>query len=124
MAVKNLLSLILVIQVFTVQAQKLEPRSDCTYQIETTVVNNKTVITRQTEKCVEEPGIEIPKLKIGDVVRSNQLLRHPVIDIDFYYKQTKCRWFAQAHTVQKDLVQFQGIACEVQPNVWRIVDKF
>jgi hypothetical protein len=107
-----------------VQAQKLEPRSDCTYQIETTVINNKTVITRQTEKCVEEPGIEIPKLKIGDVVRSNQLLRHPVIDIDFYYKQTKCRWFAQTHTVQKDLVQFQGIACEVQSNVWRIVDKF
>lgn len=124
MAIKNFLSLIFVVYATSAQSQKLEPRSDCIYHSESTVLNNRTVITKQTEKCVEEPGVEVPQLKIGDLVRSNQLLKHPVIDKDFNYKQTKCRWFAQAHSVQKDLVQYQGIACEVQPNVWRIIDKF
>lgn len=124
MAIKNLLPLIAVMATTAAYGQKLEPRSDCTYQNETTVINNATVTTRQTERCVEEPGVDVARLRIGDVVRSNQLLQHPVIKIDFHYRGVNCRWFAQALSTQKDLVQYQGIACEVQPNVWRIIDKF
>ena len=124
MATKNLLSVIVALSAVTAQAQRLEPRSECTYESETTVQNHSTVNTRQTERCVEEPGVDVPKLHIGDIVRGTQLLVHPVIHNDFYYKQTKCRWFAQADTAYKDLVQYQGIACEIQPNVWRIIDKF
>lgn len=124
MAIKNLLPLIAVCVSANAWSQKLEPRSDCTYQTETTVNNQGQVTTKQVERCVEEPGIDVPKLKIGDIVRNNQLLQHPVIKIDFYYRGVKCRWFAQANSTQNDLVQYQGIACEVQPNVWRIIDKF
>ncbi len=124
MAVKNLLPLIAFVTVTSAWSQKLEPRSDCTYESETTVNNRGSVTTRQTERCVEEPGVDVPRLRIGDIVRSNQLLQHPVIKIDFYYRGINCRWFAQAQTANSDLVQYQGIACEVQPNVWRIIDKF
>lgn len=124
MAIKNLLPLIVLAVATGAQAQRLEPRSECTYESETTVRNHRDTTTRQTERCVEEPGVDVPKLHIGDIVRGNQLLVHPVIHNDFYYKQTKCRWFAQADTARKDLVQYQGIACEIQPNVWRIIDKF
>ena len=58
MAIKNLLPLIAVMATTAAYGQKLEPRSDCTYQNETTVVNNATVTTRQTERCVEEPGVD------------------------------------------------------------------
>lgn len=124
MATKNLLPLVITVLCAHSWAQKLEPRSECTFHSQSTVTSQGTITTTQIERCVEEPGVEIAKLRIGDTVRASQLPKHPVIDIDFYYRQTKCRWFAQAQSVQKDLVQYQGIACLIQPNVWRIIDKF
>ena len=126
MATKNLLPLILVVGLNSAyaQTQTLEPRFECWYERMTTLDNSKFSSTRETEKCVEEPGVEVPKFHIGDLVRGQHLLIHPVIKQDFYYKGAKCRWFSQADTARKDLVHYQGIACEIQPNAWKVIDKF
>jgi hypothetical protein len=124
MATKNLLPLMLLCCWLNSHSQSLKPRSECLYEQEIVVNDGNSTTVRQKEKCVEEPEVNVSKLQIGNIVRGNQLLIHPVIKSDFVYKQTKCRWFAQADTAQKDLVQYQGIACEIQPNVWRIIDKF
>lgn len=124
MAIKNLLPLSLLVCTLAVSAQRLEGRSECRYEQRTETLPNGRVQNYAKEVCVEEPAVEIQRLQIGNVVRIGQLKPHPVITQEFAYKQTRCRWFAETDTSQRDLVQYQGIACEVQPNVWRVIDKF
>lgn len=120
MAIKNLLPLIVVC---SVQAQVLPEIHECTY--ERTIEQNGTLVrSTQKERCVEDSQKEIRPVRIGDVIRINQVNPHPVIRNDFVYQRTRCRWFAELNAAQRDLVQFQGIICEVQPNVWRVIDKF
>ncbi len=120
MAIKNLLPLILVC---SAQAQVLPEVHECTY--ERVIEQNGTLVRSiHRERCIEDSRREIRPVQIGSIIRSNQVSSHPVIRNDFYYQGTRCRWFAELNAAQRDLVQFQGIMCEVQPNVWRIVDKF
>ena len=107
-----------------VSAQTLDGRTECRYEVQTDKTASGTIRSHTRETCVEEPAVEIKQLKIGDVVRAGQLAQHPVIKQDFAYQNTRCRWFVESNSAQRDLVQYQGIACQVQPNVWRIVDKF
>ena len=109
--------------VFSAQAQVLPEVHQCTY--ERVVERNGTLVRSvQREHCVEDSQREIKPVRIGDVVRLSQVNSHPVIKNDFFYQKTKCRWFAEVNSAQRDLVQFQGIVCEIQPNVWRVIDKF
>jgi hypothetical protein len=120
MAIKNLLPLIVF---FSAQAQVLPEIHECTY--ERIIEKNGTLVRSiQRERCVEDSQREIRPVRIGDVIRSNQVNPHPIIRNDFFYQQTRCRWFAELNAAQRDLVQFQGIMCEVQSNVWRVIDKF
>ena len=66
---------------------------------------------------VEEPGVELKQVRIGELVREAHLSPHPVVRNEFVYMNARCRWF-------RDMIQFQVIACQVQPNVWQVVDKF
>jgi hypothetical protein len=105
-------------------AETLPEIAQCRYENQIERLPNGTTKTYQKEVCTEESSITIQTVRIGQLVRLNQLRPHPVIQNEFAYKQNRCRWFSEASTAQKDLVQFQGIACEVQPNVWKVVDKF
>jgi hypothetical protein len=105
-------------------AETLPEFAQCRYENQTERLSNGTVKTYQKEVCMEEPSVTVQTVRLGQLVRLNQLRPHPVIQNEFAYKQSRCRWFSEASTSQKDLVQFQGIACEVQPNVWKVIDKF
>jgi hypothetical protein len=105
-------------------AETLPEITQCRYENQVERLPNGTTKTYQKEVCMEESSITVQTVKIGQMVRLNQLRPHPVIQTEFIYKQSRCRWFSEASTAQKDLVQYQGIACEIQPNVWRVVDKF
>lgn len=127
MAVKNalLLGFILVVVLgSTVDAQTLEGRTECRYERNTEQSANGSISTYQREQCVEEPGQTVRQVRIGDLVRQSWVKEHPVIKQDFAYRGNRCRWFLESGTAQRDLVQYQGIICEVQPNAWRVIDKF
>lgn len=105
-------------------AQVLPEHVECRYERETQKKVNGRITSVQRETCIEEPEVVVNKFRVGDIVREAKLPPHPVIRNDFAYKQSRCRWFVETDTAQRDLVQYQGIACEVQPNVWRVIDKF
>ena len=127
MAVKNLLLLAVIIGVMlasTVEAQTLEGRAECNYEVQTEKFPNGKLHTYQKERCVEEPGQTVRTVRIGDLVRETWVTKHPVIKDYFGYRGNRCRWFLESDSAQKDLVQYQGIICEVQSNAWRVIDKF
>ena len=127
MAIKNALLLGFVLVVIlgsTVDAQTLEGRTECRYERNTEQNANGSTSTYQRERCVEEPGQTVRQVHIGDLIRVSWVQEHSVIKQDFAYRGNRCRWFLESGTAERDLVQYQGIICEVQPNAWRVIDKF
>jgi len=127
MAIKNALLLVFIVVAClasTVDAQTLEGRTECRYERNTEQTANGSISTYQRERCVEEPGQTVRQVRIGDLVRESWVREHPVIKQDFAYRGNRCRWFLESGTAKRDLVQYQGIICEVQPNAWRVIDKF
>jgi len=126
MAIKDLLLLVAIVCATlapTVDAQTLEGRTECRYE-SGTERTDRGIVDYQRERCVEEPGQTVRQVRIGDLVRESWVRQHPVIKQDFAYRGNRCRWFLESGTAQRDLVQYQGIICEVQPNAWRVIDKF
>jgi len=97
----------------TVLPERFEER----FETKTIRHSNGRDETYQQSIAVEEPGVELKQVRIGDIVRAGHLNPHPVIDKEFTYMQSRCRWF-------RDLIQYQVIACQLQPNVWQVIDKF
>lgn len=87
---------------------------------------NSQVRARIEETCVEQSAIRVRSVQIGDVVRDTEVGVHPVITQNFMYKANTCRWFFEPGVSRNngDLVAGQGIICQVQPLVWRVIDKF
>ena len=106
------------------QAEIVPGYADCKYRAVTTDVGGQTVLAEQSNTCIEEPPVEIKKVKIGDLVRLEHIQQHPVIRQPFIYRETQCRWFIEPGTSGRDLVTYQGIVCQVHPTVWRVIDKF
>lgn len=122
---KSIVPLILVINLCnTARAETLEGRTECNYEVQTEKFPNGKLHTYQKERCIEEPGQTVRTVRIGDLVRESWVTKHPIIKDYFGYRGNRCRWFLESDSAQKDLVQYQGIICEVQPNAWRVVDKF
>ena len=127
MAIKDLLLVIFIAGIIlgsTAEAETLEGRSECNYEVQTEKFSDGKLRTYQKERCVEEPGQTVRQVLIGQLVRETWVNRHPVVTQYFDYRGNRCRWFLESGAAQKDLVQYQGIICEVQPNAWRVIDKF
>ena len=123
--IKSIIPLVFVIGLWhTAEAETLEGRSECNYEVRTEKFPNGKLHTYQKERCVEEPGQTVHTVQIGDLVRETWVTVHPIIKDYFGYRNNRCRWFVESNMAQKDLVQYQGIICEVQPNAWRVIDKF
>lgn len=127
MAIKNSMFLISIIGLMLTSmavAETLEGRSECNYEVQTEKFSDGKLQTYQKERCVEEPGQTVHSFRVGDLIRETWASQHPVVKDYFRYRGNKCRWFLESATAQRDLVQYQGIICEVQPNAWRVIDKF
>lgn len=129
MAIKDALLLVFIIIIVLLatkeaDSQTLKGRTECRYETETAKSDQGIINYRQRERCVEEPGQTVRQVRIGDLVRASWVRPHPVVKQDFAYRGNRCRWFLESGTAQRDLVQYQGIICEVQPNAWRVIDKF
>jgi hypothetical protein len=98
---------------FTPQA--LPERFEERFESRTTAMPNGQIETYRKSVRVEEPGIELKQVRLGEIVREEHLL--PIKLPNLTYNQMTCRWF-------KDVAQFTVIACRIQTNVWQVVDKF
>lgn len=95
--------------------QTLPERFEERFESRTTAMPNGQIESYRKSVRVEEPGIELKQVRLGEIVREEHLL--PIKLPALTYNQTHCRWF-------KDVAQFTVIACQLQTNVWQVVDKF
>lgn len=116
--------LILAMVATSAQAEIVPGYADCKYRATMKNVAGHEVLAEQSNTCIEEPPVEVKKTKIGDLVRLEHVQTHPVIHQPFIYRGATCRWFIEPGTAGRDLVAYQGIVCQVNPAVWRVIDKF
>lgn len=108
----------------TAHAEIIPGYADCKYRAVVKDVGGQEVVTEHSNTCIEEPPVEVKKVKIGDLVRLEHVQAHPVIRQEFMYRGATCRWFIEPGTQGRDLVAYQGIVCQANPTVWRVIDKF
>ena len=79
----------------------------------------------KTEHCVDEPGVSVRRVKLGEIVREGTVAEHSVIPGYFNYKDQKCRWFQENNVHSGDAVTYQGVICETSTkSAWQVIDKF
>lgn len=101
----------------SVNVQTLPERFTERFESTTVKNDNGSVQTSTRSTRVEEPGIELRQVSIGEMVRPEHLRSFPVRMPQFVYNVSACTWYL-------DLAQYRVIACEIKPNVLQVVDKF
>jgi hypothetical protein len=84
-----------------------------------------TVKEYKSEHCVDEPGVQVRRVNLGEVIREGAVASHTVIPSYFQYKNQNCRWFQENNVHSGDAVTYQGIICETSTkSAWQVIDKF
>ena len=75
--------------------------------------------------CKDEPALTtLRNTVIGTVGNIGQFRPHPDYPNRFYHNGAQCRWFVDVMFTGRDVRTFQGIMCEMQDQLWVVVDKF
>lgn len=75
--------------------------------------------------CKDEPALTtLRNTVIGTVGNIAQFRPHPDYPNRFYHNGAQCRWFVDVMFTGRDVRTFQGIICEMQDQLWVVVDKF
>jgi hypothetical protein len=67
---------------------------------------------------------KLKEAKVGSIIDIGQVRPHPNFTSRFYHNGTECRWFLDSSWTGKDIRQYQGVACKLEPSKWVVVDKF
>lgn len=79
----------------------------------------------QNMVCNDQPEIRVRTVKRGEMVRESEVRPHPNFPRTFVYRTAQCRWFIEPEVHPgRDLLQRQGIICQVSGNEWQVVDKW
>ena len=79
----------------------------------------------QNMVCNEQPEIKVKVVKRGEMIRESEVRPHPNFTKPFVYRTAQCRWFIEPEVHPgRDLLQRQGIICQVNGNEWQVVDKW
>jgi hypothetical protein len=79
----------------------------------------------QNMVCNDQPVIQVRSVKRGEMVRESEVRPHPHFPKTFAYRTAQCRWFIEPEVHPgRDLLQRQGIICQVNGNEWQVVDKW
>jgi hypothetical protein len=97
-----------------------QAKNDLTKKIKpSTIISEDVVVCNDS---ANQTGIKVAK--VGSLVDIAQLRSHPNYPKRFYHNGAECRWFLDSSWTGKDIRQYQGIACMLEPTKWVIVDKF
>ena len=87
--------------------------------------NPGQIQVEQSMVCDERPAIKVRSVKRGEVILESEVRPHPNFPKPFTYRTSKCRWFIEPEVHPgKDLLQRQGIVCQINANQWQVVDKW
>ena len=79
----------------------------------------------QNMVCDDRPEIQVRTVQRGERVRESEVRPHPRFPKPFQYRLSTCRWFVESEVHPgRDLLQRQGIICQVNGNEWQVVDKW
>jgi hypothetical protein len=87
--------------------------------------NGGNMAVEQNMVCTDQPEIKVKSVKRGEIVRESEVRPHPHFPKSFAYRTAQCRWFIEPEVHPgRDLLQRQGIICQVNGNEWQVVDKW
>lgn len=87
--------------------------------------NGGNLAVEQNMVCNDQPEIKVRSVKRGEMVRESEVRPHPNFPRQFVYRTAQCRWFIEPEVHPgRDLLQRQGIICQVNGNEWQVVDKW
>jgi len=87
--------------------------------------NPGRIQVEQNMVCDERSAIQVRKVKPGEMILESEVRPHPNFPKPFTYRTSKCRWFIEPEVHPgKDLLQRQGIVCQINSNQWQVVDKW
>lgn len=79
----------------------------------------------QNMVCNDRPEIQVRSVKRGEKVRESEVRLHPSFPKPFTYRTSTCKWFIEPEVHPgRDLLQRQGIICQINGNEWQVVDKW
>lgn len=91
----------------------------------TNSVKPSTIISEDVLICRDDGNTtKLTGTQIGSFVDVAQLRTHPSYPRRFYHNGAECRWFLDSSWNGKDIQQYQGIVCQLEPTKWVVVDKF
>jgi hypothetical protein len=87
--------------------------------------NGGRIDVEQNMVCNDQPVIQVKSVRRGEMVRESEVRPHPHFPKPFAYRTATCRWFIEPEVHPgRDLLQRQGIICQVNGNEWQVVDKW
>ena len=87
--------------------------------------NGGRLTVEQNMVCTDQPEIKVRSVRRGEMVRESEVRPHPNFPRPFTYRTSQCRWFIEPEVHPgRDLLQRQGIICQVNGNEWQVVDKW
>lgn len=79
----------------------------------------------QNMVCTDQPAIEVRSVRRGEMVKESEVRPHPNFPKPFVHRSAQCRWFIEPEVHPgRDLLQRQGIICQVNGPQWQVVDKW
>jgi hypothetical protein len=120
----------------TAEGEKIGPRSMSEQELCASAVDSGRiqilsragggrVTVEQNMVCNDQPEITVRSVKRGEMVRESEVRPHPNFPKPFVYRTARCRWFIEPEVHPgSDLLQRQGIICQVNGNEWQVVDKW
>ena len=88
-------------------------------------VGRTSVVSERIMVCNDRDDTrEYRQANIGTMGNASQFRPHPNYPRRFYHNGAQCRWFMDAQFTGRDIRNYQGIVCEVNPDLWVVVDKF
>jgi hypothetical protein len=87
--------------------------------------NGGNLTVEQNMVCNDRPEIKVRVVQRGELVRESEVRLHPNFPKPFAYRTNQCRWFIEPEVHPgRDLLQRQGIICQINGNEWQVVDKW
>jgi hypothetical protein len=87
--------------------------------------NGGRISIEQNMVCDDRPVIQVRPVNRGEMIRESEVRPHPNFPKSFTYRAAVCRWFIEPRVVVgRDLLQYQGIICQMNGSQWQVVDKW
>jgi hypothetical protein len=95
-------------------------KRDLTFQVKPSIIISEDVLI-----CNDDTRLAaVKKANVGGMIEIAQVRPHPTYPARFYHNGAECKMFLDSVWTGKDIRQYQGVACKVEPTKWVVVDKF